>query len=46
MVICSGDQELAQIQLPGEKAGKLALEELKERIPGALFTAPIGKPKA
>lgn len=40
LVVCSEDRELAQIGLPGEKAGKAALEELKTKIPGALFTAP------
>ena len=44
LVICSGETELAQIALPGEKAGKAALEELKKRIPQAVFTAPITKP--
>jgi len=43
VVLCEGDRELAQIQLPGEKAGKAALEELKTKIPGAVFTAPNEK---
>ena len=43
MVICDASGELADVQMPGEKAGKAALEELKEKIPGAEFTAP---PKA
>ena len=40
LVICGDAGELAQIQLPGEKAGKAALAELREKIPGALFTKP------
>lgn len=40
IVICSGDRELAQIQLPGERAGKIMLEELAKRAPHA----EIGKP--
>ena len=32
--------ELAQIQLPGEKAGKALLEELKKLIPDAQFGKP------
>ena len=40
LVICGDKGELAQIQLPGEKAGIAALEELKTRIPGIPFTAP------
>ena len=43
MVICDETGELADIQMPGEKAGKAALEELKQRIPHAVFTAPIKK---
>lgn len=43
MVFCEGERELVQIQLPGEKAGKAALAELKTKIPGAVFTAPIEK---
>ena len=41
MVICDESGEIADIQMPGEKAGKLALEELKRKIPGAVFTAPL-----
>ena len=43
MVFCEGERELVQIQLPGEKAAKAALAELKTKIPGAVFTAPIEK---
>jgi hypothetical protein len=39
-VICDGSGELAQIQLPGEKAGKALLEELKKLIPDAQFGKP------
>lgn len=41
MVICGEAGELAQIQLPGERAGKILLEELTKRAPHA----EIGKPK-
>lgn len=41
LVICGeGDQELAQIQLPGKKAAQILMEELTERVP----EAQIGKP--
>jgi hypothetical protein len=40
IVICDGSGELAQIQLPGEKAGKALLEELKKLIPDAQFGKP------
>ena len=36
----ASEVELAQIQLPGEKAAKLLMEELKVRIPHAEFTKP------
>lgn len=38
LVICTDRGEAAQIQLPGAKAGKLLLEELKKRLPDAEFT--------
>ena len=41
IVICSGERELAQIQLPGERAGKIMLEDLSKRAP----QAEVGKPK-
>ena len=41
IVICSGEKEMAQIQLPGERAGKIMLEELAKLAPHA----EIGKPK-
>ena len=34
LVLMSGDKEVAQIQMPGEKAGKAAMEELRQRLPG------------
>ncbi len=39
-VICSAEGELAQIQLPGERAGKALLEEMKSRVPDAEFGCP------
>ena len=42
LVVCGADgAELAQIQLPGERAGKIMLEELASRAPHI----QIGKPK-
>lgn len=38
LVLCTDEGEAAQIQLPGAKAGKILLEELKARIPDAEFT--------
>ncbi len=38
LVICTDRGEAAQIQLPGAKAGKILLEELKKRLPDAEFT--------
>ncbi|MCR5162089.1 MAG: hypothetical protein K6C06_09990 [Lachnospiraceae bacterium] len=45
LVVCGeGDRELAQIQLPGTRAAKGVMEELKEKLPeGTLFVCP---PKA
>ncbi len=41
LVICGeGDAELAQIQLPGTKAAKLLMDDLKKRIPEAEFGVP------
>lgn len=37
LVICTDKGEAAQIQLPGAKAGKVLLEELKKRLPDAEF---------
>ena len=41
IVICTEKGEVAQIQLPGERAGKIALEELAKRA----TNAEVGKPK-
>ena len=40
IVICTEKGEVAQIQLPGERAGKIMLEELARRAPHA----EVGKP--
>lgn len=37
LVICTDRGEAAQIQLPGAKAGKILMEELKKRLPDAAF---------
>ena len=39
LVICSARGELAQIGLPGTRAAKGLMDELKKRIPDADFTA-------
>ena len=41
LVICGENGELAQIQLPGERAGKILLEELSRLAPHV----QIGRPK-
>ena len=49
LVICGGadengqEKELAQIELPGDKAAKILMEELKQKMPGIPFVCP---PKA
>ena len=40
LVICTAEGEKAQIQLPGERAGKIILEELARLVPHA----EVGKP--
>ena len=40
IVICTAAGEAAQIQLPGERAGKIMLEELAKRAPHA----EVGRP--
>ena len=40
LVVCGDNGELAQIQLPGAKAGKAAIAELREKLPGIAFTKP------
>jgi len=42
LVVCGDAGELIQVQLPGTKAAKILMEELKARIPEAEF----GKPPA
>lgn len=37
LVICSDERELAQIQLPGTRAAKALVEELKIKIPEAVY---------
>lgn len=39
LVICVGDNEVAQIQLPGTKAAKILMDELKEKMPDAIFSS-------
>ena len=40
IVIEDAERELAVIQMPGEKASKIAFEELKGRLTGAEFSCP------
>ncbi|MBQ7841348.1 MAG: hypothetical protein IJ390_12825 [Lachnospiraceae bacterium] len=40
LVICSGEEEIAQIQIPGTKAAKILMDELKIKAPNADFTRP------
>ena len=40
LVICSEDKEIAQIQIPGTKAARVLMEELKGKIPAAKFSLP------
>ena len=40
LVICDKEKELAVIQLPGTKAARILMEELREKLPHALFRAP------
>jgi len=43
LVVCGDAGELIQVQLPGAKAAKILLEELKNRIPEAEFGKPDAK---
>ncbi len=43
LVVCGDVGELIQVQLPGTKAAKVLLEELRERIPEAEFGKPVPK---
>lgn len=45
LVVCSEEKELAQIQLPGTRAARGLMEELKKRIPDADFTAKPAEKK-
>lgn len=40
LVICSGDEELAVIQLPGTRAARELMKELKLRMPDTDFSVP------
>ena len=40
LVIQNDGKEVAQIQLPGTKAARILMDELKVRVPGGSFTAP------
>lgn len=43
LVLYTGETEIAQIQLPGTKAARLLMDELKCKIPEAEFTCPQNK---
>lgn len=43
LVIHSDNKEVAQIQLPGTKAARILMDELKVRVPGGNFTSPKKK---
>lgn len=43
LVVCSKAGEIAQIQLPGEKAAKALMEELKILLPGVDCKGPAKK---
>jgi len=43
LVVCGDAGELIQVQLPGTKAAKILMEELRERIPEAEFGKPGAK---
>ena len=45
LVICAGEQEIAQIQLPGTKAARLVMDELKSKLPDAQFSSPKSEDK-
>lgn len=40
LVVCGDAGELIQVQLPGTKAARILMEELRERIPEAEFGKP------
>ncbi len=43
LVIHSEEKEVCQIQLPGTKAAKILMDELKVRVPNGNFTSPKKK---
>ena len=43
LVVYAGDKEVAEIQLPGTKAARILMEELKEKAPHAQFSRPEEK---
>ena len=43
LVVCGEEGELLQVQLPGAKAARILMEELKIRIPEAEFGKPTAK---
>lgn len=40
LVICTEAGEIAEVQLPGTKAAKVLMEELKAKMPDVDFTSP------
>lgn len=40
LVVVNNDNEVAQIQLPGTKAAKILMDELKVKIPNGCFFSP------
>ena len=45
LVVCSDAGEIAQIQLPGTKAAKVLIDELKAKLPDVDFTRPAKERK-
>lgn len=43
LIICDETKELASVSLPGTRAAKALMEELRTRIPGAEFSCPSPK---
>lgn len=40
LVLCDGEKELASVAMPGTRAAKALMEELRARIPDAEFACP------
>jgi hypothetical protein len=40
LVVSSDGRELIEIQLPGQKAARMMMDELKSSVEGVEFTAP------